>query len=92
MSNEPEPRLIVYKAFGIPTDNGVFDDVKSGSLWPGNPPNFPRISKVVVWAPSGPGANGINGISVTYQLGPSGPDRVVENGEQSGTNYVVDIR
>ncbi|KAG6855479.1 hypothetical protein H0H87_002282, partial [Tephrocybe sp. NHM501043] len=92
MSGDSEPRLIVYKAFGIPTDNGVFDDVKSDSLWPGNNPDFPRISRVVVYTPGGLGANSINGIAVTYQLGPSGRDRVIENGEQSGRQHVVDIR
>ncbi|KAG6855478.1 hypothetical protein H0H87_002281 [Tephrocybe sp. NHM501043] len=91
MSGDSEPRLIVYKAFGIPTDNGVFDDVKSNSLWPGNNPRFPRIFKVVVYTPDGLGVSGINGVAITYQVDPY-VVKLIEHGERSGKQHEVDAR
>ncbi|KAG6853586.1 hypothetical protein C0991_002992 [Blastosporella zonata] len=85
-----DSRLIVYRPFGIPTDQGVFDDVKTYSLWPVTQ-ILPKILQVIVYtAKVIPGVNGVNGIEVTYEVNIGGKPVVVLHGEKFGEAHVID--
>ncbi|KAG6829969.1 hypothetical protein H0H92_002774 [Tricholoma furcatifolium] len=85
-----EPKLIVYKPFGVPTEKDVFDDVKTHSLWPVTP-SLPKLVELAIFTYDAPGANGINGIEAVYEVNIGGPLVYTKHGELSGKRNIIDI-
>ncbi|KAG6827805.1 hypothetical protein H0H92_010413 [Tricholoma furcatifolium] len=84
-----EPNLVVYKPFGVLTENDMFDDVKTYSLWPVNT-SLPKLIQLAIFTDDAPGANGINGIETAYEVNLGGKPVFTKHGELSGKRHVID--
>ncbi|KAG6828496.1 hypothetical protein H0H87_001797, partial [Tephrocybe sp. NHM501043] len=85
-----DPKLVVYKPFGVPTEKDAFDDIKTYSLWPVTQ-TLPKLVSLAIFTNDPPGANGINGIEAAYEVNIGGNPVFTKHGQLSGRRNIIDI-